>query len=60
MLIRKPAEIPYSAVTKKKVYLNRRKFLASAGLALGGVAAFKIFNDSSPVIVAGRKLLRAA
>ena len=55
MLIRKPTEIPYSAVTKKRVYLNRRNFLASAGLALGGVAAFKTFSGS-PAVLAGRKL----
>ncbi len=38
MLIRKPAEIPYSEVTPKDVYLNRRKFLAAAP-ALGAAAA---------------------
>src|ERR1700690_4003403 len=38
MLIRRPAEIPYSEVTPKDVYLNRRKFLAAAP-ALGAAAA---------------------
>lgn len=55
MLIRKPTEIPYSAATPKKVYLNRRNLLASAALALGGAAAFKTFSASS-VDVAGPKL----
>ena len=55
MLIRTPTEIPYSAATPKKVYLNRRNLLASAALALGGAAAFKTFSASS-VNVAGAKL----
>ena len=38
MLIRKPADIPYSEVTPKNVYLNRRKFLAAAP-GLGAAAA---------------------
>lgn len=32
MLIRRPPEIRYSQVTPKGVYLNRRRFLAAAGL----------------------------
>lgn len=32
MLIRKPADIPYSEVTPKRLYVNRRKFLAAAGI----------------------------
>ena len=55
MLIRKPAEVPYSAVTPRKTYLNRRNFLASAALTLGGAAAFKTFS-ALPVIVTGRRL----
>ena len=55
MLIRKSTEVPYSAVTPKKIYLNRRNFLASVALALGGTAAFKHFS-AAPVIVAGRRL----
>ena len=35
--------------------MNRRNFLASAALALGGVAAFKAFSGSA-VVVAGPKL----
>jgi len=37
MLIRKPADIPYSEVTPKQVYLNRRKFLAAGGVAAGAL-----------------------
>jgi sulfoxide reductase catalytic subunit YedY len=55
MLIRKPAEVPYSAVTPRKTYLNRRNFLASAALTLGGVAAFKTFS-AAPAIVTARRL----
>ena len=36
MLVKKPADIPYSSVTPKSVYLNRRRFLqgTAAGAAL--------------------------
>jgi len=39
MIIRKPADIPYSQVTPKQVYLNRRRFLAAGSAALGTLAA---------------------
>ncbi len=56
MLIGKPREVPYSAVTPQGAYLHRRRFLAvSAGLALGGAGAYKIFSGSA-VTVAGKKL----
>jgi len=38
MLIGKPSDIPYSEITPKRLYLNRRKFLAEAAAA-GAVAA---------------------
>jgi methionine sulfoxide reductase catalytic subunit len=38
MLIRKPADIPYSEVTPKNVYLNRRKFLTAGGAAVAALA----------------------
>jgi sulfoxide reductase catalytic subunit YedY len=38
MIIRKPADIPYSQVTPKQVYLNRRRFLAAGSAALGALA----------------------
>jgi sulfoxide reductase catalytic subunit YedY len=45
MLIRKPTDIPYSEVTPKQVYLNRRRFLAAApGL---GAAATALMGPSS-------------
>jgi methionine sulfoxide reductase catalytic subunit len=37
MLIKKSANLPYSEVTPRDIYLNRRKFLA--GMRLAGVAA---------------------
>jgi len=37
MLIRKPSELPYSQVTPKQVYLNRRRFLGAAPLAMGAL-----------------------
>src|SRR4051812_44121018 len=38
MLIKKPADIPSSEITSKSTYLNRRKFMVSGAVALGGVA----------------------
>ena len=35
MLIKKPSDIPYSEVTPKAVYMNRRKFLAGVAAATG-------------------------
>jgi sulfoxide reductase catalytic subunit YedY len=39
MIIRKPSDLPYSEVTPKKVYLNRRRFLGAAPTALGALIA---------------------
>jgi len=39
MLIKKPADIPYSEVTPKHIYLNRRKFLAAVPAAIAAKAA---------------------
>src|SRR5262249_6370267 len=39
MLIRKPADIPYSQVTPKELYFNRRRFLAAGGAALAAAPA---------------------
>ena len=41
MLIKKPADIPYSEVTPKHIYLNRRKFLAAVPAAILGARALK-------------------
>jgi len=38
MLIRKPSDLPYSQVTPKNQYLNRRRFLAGS-VALGALSA---------------------
>src|SRR5260370_9502996 len=38
-MIRTASELPYSSVTPKSVYLNRRRFLASIALGAGGGAA---------------------
>jgi sulfoxide reductase catalytic subunit YedY len=38
MLIRKPADLRYSDVTPKEVYLNRRRFLTVGAATLGGLA----------------------
>jgi methionine sulfoxide reductase catalytic subunit len=37
MIIRKPSDLPYSQVTPKQVYLNRRRFLGAAPIALGAL-----------------------
>jgi methionine sulfoxide reductase catalytic subunit len=53
MLIKKPADIPSSEITPKKLCLNRRKFLA--GTALAGAAALarlEVGELSSPSTVA--------
>jgi sulfoxide reductase catalytic subunit YedY len=44
------SDIPYSAVTPKSVYLNRRRFLAGAlGLAGGASAATRLSAVKSPL-----------
>jgi methionine sulfoxide reductase catalytic subunit len=59
MLIQKRPEIPFSEITPKSIYLDRRKFLASVMMA-GGVAvgAGKVLDMISPSIevLAGTKL----
>ena len=37
MIIRKPSDLPYSQVTPKNVYLNRRRFLGATPIALGAL-----------------------
>lgn len=49
MLIKKASDIPYSEVTPQNLYVNRRKFLASMGLAGAAAAgALGIKNLVSP------------
>jgi sulfoxide reductase catalytic subunit YedY len=38
MIIRKPADLHYSDVTPKQVYMNRRRFLAAGSAAMGALA----------------------
>src|SRR4051794_13202465 len=45
MLIKKPADIRYSEITPKNVYLNRRNFIAAAGAVGIGLAATKLIPD---------------
>jgi sulfoxide reductase catalytic subunit YedY len=60
MLIRKPSDIPYSEVTPKHVYMNRRKFLAAAAAATGAAALaarpVARWLEPTPVVAAGAKL----
>ena len=53
MLIKKPADIPYSEITPKDLYLNRRKFLAGVPAAFLG--ARELLSPSGQAI-AGTKL----
>src|ERR1051326_3111197 len=54
MLIKKPADIPYSEVTPKNAYLNRRTFIAGAAAMGGAVVAGKFAWDAmQPAQVAG-------
>ena len=39
MLIRRPSDIPSSQITPESAYLNRREFIAAAGVAAGSIAA---------------------
>ena len=60
MLIRKPADIRYSEITPKSVYLNRRAFLGGLPVALAGarqlLAANKLQAVKSPLSTTGEKL----
>jgi methionine sulfoxide reductase catalytic subunit len=60
MLIKKPSDIPYSEVTPKAVYMNRRTFLAGVAAATGAatLAARPIANwlESTPVFAADTPL----
>jgi sulfoxide reductase catalytic subunit YedY len=42
MIIRKPSDLPYSQVTPKQVYLNRRRFLGAAPIALGALLGSRV------------------
>ena len=52
MLIKKPADIPFSAITSKSVYLNRRRFIAGAAVAGAAAATAFAFRElGSPSLV---------
>jgi methionine sulfoxide reductase catalytic subunit len=44
MLIKNAQEIPFSEVTPRHVYINRRKFMQELGLGGAALAAFRILN----------------
>jgi methionine sulfoxide reductase catalytic subunit len=59
MLVKTSNEIPSSEVTPKKVYLNRRKFLAGAALSGAAAAAGLRFREllaPSTTAIAGNKI----
>jgi sulfoxide reductase catalytic subunit YedY len=59
MLIRKPDDIRSSEITPKDVYLNRRKFMAQAGLAATALAGYRVLGglaDPELIASAGEKL----
>jgi methionine sulfoxide reductase catalytic subunit len=59
MLIKKVPDIPSSEITPKTVYLNRRKFLASAALAGAAAATGAVLREvisPSTVALAGNKI----
>jgi sulfoxide reductase catalytic subunit YedY len=49
MLIKKPGEIPSSEITSEDLYLNRRKFLAVAGIAAAGIVGSRRLLEALPV-----------
>jgi sulfoxide reductase catalytic subunit YedY len=48
MLIRKPGDIPSSEITAEDAYLNRRKFLAVAGVATAGLIGSRQLLSAFP------------
>jgi methionine sulfoxide reductase catalytic subunit len=49
MLIKKPGDIPSSEITSENLYLDRRKFLAVAGIATAGVMGSRRLLDAFSV-----------
>jgi methionine sulfoxide reductase catalytic subunit len=60
MLIKRPADIPSSEITDKKVYLKRRDFIRAAGgtaaVAATGILAAEALLTAQPPAVHGAKL----
>ncbi len=48
MLIRRPPDIPSSEITDERLYVKRRAFLQTIGLAAAGVAAGAVTLDAQP------------
>jgi sulfoxide reductase catalytic subunit YedY len=48
MLVKKPSDIPYSNVTPKSVYVNRRRFLKGAAAGAALVAAKPLWDMAAP------------
>ena len=48
MLIRRPPDIPSSEITDKRLYLKRREFLETFGLAAAGLAVGAVNLDAQP------------
>jgi sulfoxide reductase catalytic subunit YedY len=60
MLIKRPADIPSSEITDKKIYLNRRTFIRAAGgtaaVAATGILAAEALLTAQPPAAHGAKL----
>ncbi len=60
MLIRKPSDIPASEITPRAAYINRRRFLAGAGMAgaalLAGPSLLEMVSPSTTAEAAAAKL----
>src|SRR5689334_4076350 len=50
MLIKKPGDLLPSAITAEDAYLNRRTFLAVAGITAAGLAGTRRFVSGLPVV----------
>jgi sulfoxide reductase catalytic subunit YedY len=60
MLIKRPADIPSSEITDKKVYLNRRDFIrgaAGTAIAAGGIVGAARWLNAQQPAVHGKKLV---
>src|SRR5437773_219374 len=48
MLIRRPSDIASSEITSESAYLNRRQFIAAAGVAAGSIALPELLRAHAP------------
>jgi sulfoxide reductase catalytic subunit YedY len=49
MIIRKPSDLRYSDITPKQIYLDRRRFLGAAPLALGALLGSRIAQATTKI-----------